>query len=211
MNAAFPSFLPFVAPWLSGLATGLGLFAAVGAQSAFILRQGLQRAHVGSVLAVCLAVDALCIFGSVLAWRTLADHAPWIVPAMAWCGAVFLAVYALRAAHRAWSTKHALTASRHAAGTRRAAVLAALGFTLINPHFWLDVILVGSLAQAFGHNAAAYAAGATTASALWLLALGGGARLLRPLFRDPRAWRVLDGGMAIVMATLAWRLLTRAL
>jgi len=201
----------FFLPWASGLGTGLGLFAAVGAQSAFILRQGLQRAHIGSVLAVCVAVDAVCILLSVLAWRTVSPRAPWIMPAMAWAGAAFLSVYALRAAHRAWSADGGLAPSRQVAGTRGAAVLAALGFTLINPHFWLDIVLVGTLAQAFGRNAAAYAAGAITASALWLLALGGGARLLRPLFRDPRAWRVLDGGVAIIMATLACRLLARVL
>ncbi|OZI20850.1 lysine transporter LysE [Bordetella genomosp. 9] len=198
-------------PWLSGLGTGLGLFAAVGAQSAFILRQGLQRAHIGSVLAVCAAADALCIALSVMAWRTLSGQAPWIMPAVAWAGAVFLALYAARAARRAWSAGGGLAPARQAAGTRRAAMLGALGFTVINPHFWMDVILVGSLAQGFGHNAAAYAAGAMTASLLWLLALGGGARLLRPLFRDPRAWRLLDGGMAIVMAALACRLLARVL
>ncbi|AOB33036.1 lysine transporter LysE [Bordetella sp. H567] len=207
MNATFSFFLP----WASGLGTGLGLFAAVGAQSAFILRQGLQRAHVGSVLAVCAAADALCIALSVLAWRTLSDQAAWIMPAMAWSGAAFLAIYAARAAHRAWFAGDVLVPAREVAATRRAAVLAALGFTLINPHFWLDIILVGSLAQAFGRNAAAYAAGAITASALWLLVLGGGARLLRPLFRDPRAWRVLDGGVAVIMGALACRLLARVL
>ncbi|OZI62904.1 LysE/ArgO family amino acid transporter [Bordetella genomosp. 11] len=205
MNAVFSFYLP----WISGLGTGLGLFAAVGAQSAFILRQGLQRAHIGSVLAVCAAVDALCIASSVLAWRAVADRAVWMMPAMAWCGAAFLAIYAVRSARRAWSAGGALAPARRIATTRRDAMLAALAFTVINPHFWLDIVLIGTLAQAFGHNAAAYAAGAITASALWLLVLGGGARLLRPLFRDPRAWRVLDGGIAIVMATLALRLLAR--
>jgi L-lysine exporter family protein LysE/ArgO len=197
--------------WVSGLLTGLGLFAAVGAQSAFILRQGLQRIHVGSVLAVCAGVDALCIFGSVLAWRALSNQVSWLLPALAWCGAVFLGAYAARAAYRAWSSSSGLAPASGPAGTRRGAMLAALGFTVINPHFWLDVALIGSLAQGFGHHAVAYAAGVTTASALWLLALGGGARLLGPLFRDPRAWRVLDGSIAVVMAALAWRLLSRAL
>ncbi|WP_427184245.1 LysE/ArgO family amino acid transporter [Bordetella bronchialis] len=210
MNAAF-ALSSVLLPWASGLGTGLGLFAAVGAQSAFILRQGLQRAHVGSVIAVCAAADAICIVASVLAWRTLSARAAWIVPAMAWAGAVFLAVYALRAAHRAWSPGGALAPARQAMASRGAAMLAALGFTVLNPHFWLDIVLVGSLAQSFDRNAAAYAAGAITASVLWLLVLGGGARLLRPVFRDPRAWRVLDGGIALVMALLACRLLARVL
>ncbi|ANN79843.1 LysE/ArgO family amino acid transporter [Bordetella flabilis] len=204
--------VPFslLAPWASGLATGLGLFAAVGAQSAFILRQGLQRVHIGSVMVVCAIIDAICIFGSVLAWRSLAGQVSWAMPALAACGAAFLGAYAVRAAYRAWSAASALAPAGGAA-TRRGAMLAALGFTVINPHFWLDIVLIGSLAQAFGHDAVAYAAGVTTASVLWLLTLGGGARLLGPLFRDPRAWRVLDGGIALVMALLAWRLLLRAL
>jgi L-lysine exporter family protein LysE/ArgO len=202
---------PFLGPWMSGLATGLGLFAAVGAQSAFILRQGLQRAHIGSVLAVCAAADAVCIAGSVLAWRALSGHAQWILPVTTWLGAVFLALYAARSARRACSAGNVLAPAATVAATRRAAVLGALGFTLLNPHFWLDMALIGSLAQAFGRDAAAFAAGTVTASALWLLVLGGGARLLRPLFRDPRAWRLLDGGVAVVMATMAWRLLARAL
>jgi L-lysine exporter family protein LysE/ArgO len=200
----------FLAPWAAGLATGLGLFAAVGAQSAFILRQGLQRLHVGSVMAVCALVDAFCIFGSALAWRSVAGQVSWAMPALAGCGAIFLGAYAARAAYRAWSAASALTPAGGAA-TRRGAMLAALGFTVINPHFWLDIVLIGSLAEAFGDDAAAYAAGATTASILWLLALGMGARVLGPLFRDPRAWRVLDGGIAVLMAALAWRLLLRAL
>lgn len=208
MNAVSTSFF---LPWASGLGTGLGLFAAVGAQSAFILRQGLQRAHIGSVIAVCAAADAVCIALSVLAWRTLKDQAAWIMPAMAWAGAAFLALYAARAAHRAWSAGSALAPAPRVAATRGAAMLAALAFTLVNPHFWLDIILVGTLAQAFGHGAAAYAAGVITASAAWLLVLGGGARLLRPWFRDPRAWRLLDGGVAVIMATLACRLLARVL
>ncbi|ARP88198.1 LysE/ArgO family amino acid transporter [Bordetella genomosp. 9] len=207
MNAAFD----FFSPWMSGLATGMGLFAAVGAQSAFILRQGLQRAHIGSVLAVCAAADAVCICASVLAWRHLAATAPWLVPAMTWAGAAFLAAYAARSALRAWARGDGLAPASQAAATRGAAMLAALGFTLINPHFWLDIVLIASLAQAFGEHAPAYALGVVAASIFWLLTLGGGARLLRPVFRDPRAWRVLDGGVAIVMAALAWRLLTRAI
>jgi L-lysine exporter family protein LysE/ArgO len=210
MYAILP-FSPDLAAWLSGLATGLGLFAAVGAQSAFILRQGVMRAHVGSVLAVCAASDVLLIFCSVRGAGALIERAPWLVSAMAWGGAVFLAVYAVQAGRRALRTGQGLVPAAQLARSRRAAVTGALAFTLLNPHFWLDMVLVGTLAHGFGDASMAYAGGAMTASVLWLLVLGGGARLLAPVFRDARAWRVLDGGVAMVMASLAVRLALRAL
>jgi L-lysine exporter family protein LysE/ArgO len=210
MYAILP-FSPDLTAWVSGLATGLGLFAAVGAQSAFILRQGVMRAHVGTVLAVCAACDALLIFCSVRGTGALIERAPWLVPVMAWAGVIFLVVYAIRAGQRALRAGQALEPAAQPARSRRAAVLGALAFTLLNPHFWLDIVLVGTLAHGFGDASLAYASGAITASILWLLVLGGGARLLAPVFRDARAWRVLDGGVAMIMASLALRLALRAL
>jgi L-lysine exporter family protein LysE/ArgO len=200
-----------VAAWASGLATGLGLFAAVGAQSAFILRQGLMRAHVGSVMAVCAASDALLIFCSVRGMDALMGRLPWLAAVTAWTGVVFLALYAMRAAHRAWRANQALDPAAQVAGSRAAAILGALAFTLLNPHFWLDIVMVGALAHGFGNSRLAFGTGAVTASLFWLLVLGGGARLLAPLFRDARAWRLLDGGVALVMAGMALRLALRVL
>lgn len=211
-SALFPTaFTPALAAWASGVVTGLGLFAAVGAQSAFILRQGLMRAHILSVLAVCALTDAVIIFASVLGLRALSGRAPWLVSAVAWCGIVFLFCYAARAAHRALRARSTLAPAAGVAHTRRAAVMGALAFTVFNPHFWLDMTLVGSLAHGFGDASLAFALGAATASMLWLAALGGGARLLAPLFRDARAWRVLDGGVAVIMAGMALRLILRGI
>lgn len=189
--------------WASGIATGLGLFAVVGAQSAFILRQGLMRAHLLSILALCALIDALFIFGSVLGLQAIMDWAPWLTGAVLWFGVAFLSWYAIQSARRAWQAPSSVQHARQGLSSRRAALLGALGFSLLNPHFWLDMMVVGSLAQNFNEARLAFAAGTLTASLMWLLVLGAGSRALAPLFSDPRAWRVLDGLIAIVMAALA--------
>ncbi|OZI15720.1 lysine transporter LysE [Bordetella genomosp. 7] len=192
--------------WASGTATGLGLFAVVGAQSAFILRQGLMRAHLFSVLALCATLDAVFIFASVWGLQALATWFPWLTQAILWFGVAFLAWYALQSARRALRPQGGLVAARAAVPSRRAALLGAAGFTLLNPHFWLDIMVVGSLAHSFDQARLAFAAGALTASLVWLAALGLGSRLLAPWFANPRAWRVLDGSIAVIMAALALRL-----
>jgi len=192
--------------WLSGTATGLGLFAVVGAQSAYILRQGLMRAHLLSILAVCALIDALFIFGSVTGLQALTRWFPGLTHAVLWFGVAFLAWYALQSARRALRKGGGLEAARQAVPSRGAALLGAIGFTLLNPHFWLDMMVVGSLAHGFDDARLAFATGALTASVLWLAVLGIGSRLCAPLFSDPRAWRVLDGMIAVVMAGLAVRL-----
>ena len=192
--------------WASGTATGLGLFAVVGAQSAFILRQGLMRAHLLSILALCAAIDAVFIFASVWGLQAVASWFPWLTRAILWFGVAFLSWYAVQSARRALWAQGGLQAAQHAVPSRRAALLGAAGFTLLNPHFWLDIMVVGSLAHGFDDARLAFAAGAVTASLLWLAVLGIGSRLFAPRFADPRAWRVLDGTIAIVMAALAIRL-----
>lgn len=197
--------------WLSGTATGLGLFMVVGAQSAYIIKQGIMRAHLGSILAVCAATDLVMIFCSVLGLQALVTWMPGLTEIIRWSGVVFLGWYGLRSGLRAW---------RPAAGKgeigkthygRGAAIVGAFGFTLLNPHFWLDIMVVGSLAQSFTDARYAFALGATTASLLWLGLLGCGARLLAPVFSNPRAWRLLDGVIAVVMWTLAITLSMRHL
>ncbi|MFC3339409.1 LysE/ArgO family amino acid transporter [Paracandidimonas soli] len=190
--------------WASGIATGLGLFAVVGAQSAFILRQGLMRSHLFSILAVCALIDAIFIFGSVLGLQAITRLAPWLTGFVLWFGVAFLSWYAFQSARRALRTPSAISPdSSRALSSRRAALLGAIGFSLLNPHFWLDMMVVGSLAQSFADARLAFALGTVMASLVWLLVLGAGSRMLAPLFSNPRAWRVLDGLIALVMAALA--------
>jgi L-lysine exporter family protein LysE/ArgO len=198
--------LPSLAAWASGIATGLGLFAVVGAQSAFILRQGLMRAHLLSILSTCALIDAVFIFASVWGLQAVAGRFPWLTSIILWFGVAFLAWYALQSARRALRSSSGPAAARHVIPSRRAALLGAMGFSLLNPHFWLDMMVVGSLAHGFAESRLWFAAGALSASIVWLAVLGAGSRLFAPAFSDPRAWRILDGVIALVMAWLAIRL-----
>ena len=194
---------PLSAAWGSGIATGLGLFAVVGAQSAFILRQGLMRAHLISIILMCGVIDGVFIFASVLGIQALTSMAPWLTQFVLWFGVAFLSWYALQSARRALRQTATVSYVQTALSSRRAALLGAIGFSLLNPHFWLDMMVVGSLAQSFADARLAFAAGTVMASLIWLIVLGAGSRLLSPLFSSPRAWRVLDGLIAVVMAGLA--------
>ncbi|WP_256202331.1 LysE/ArgO family amino acid transporter, partial [Stenotrophomonas pictorum] len=193
----FPHVFGYLHPaagsaWLSGAGIGIGLFAIVGAQSAFILRQGIMRQHVVPIIATCFAIDASFIFASVAGLRTLTDQLPWLTTVLLWGGVAFLAWYALQSARRALSGGGGMQLDDDAEQSLRTALMAAAGFSIINPHFWLDMMVIGSIADNFGNNRMAFAAGVVTASAAWLTMQGLGARLLAPLFTKPSTWRVLD-------------------
>lgn len=197
------SVAPGLAVWASGLLTGIGLFAVVGAQSAFILRQGIARNHIGAIIATCAVIDATFIFASVAGLRRLTAAAPWLTGVLLWAGVAFLLWYALQSARRAIAGTGGLQADATAADSRRAVMLAAAGFSVINPHFWLDMVLIGSIAETFGQSRMLFAAGVVSASLFWLTAQGLGARALAPLFTRPRTWRVLDGSIAAILCFLA--------
>jgi len=196
--------------FLSGFATSAALIVAIGAQNAFVLRQGLKREHVLAVVGVCALSDVLLIGLGVAGLGTLVQREPLLLGIARWGGALFLAAYGSLAARRAIG-RHQLAVGTAAPLTRRAAVFACLGFTYLNPHCWLDtVVLIGSLsAQQPGVQRSVFGAGGATASVAWFFALGYGARLLAPLFERPLAWRVLDAGIALVMWALATALVLR--
>ena len=196
---------------LSGFLTGLSLIVAIGAQNAFVLRQGLRRRHVLLVVAVCAVSDLVLILAGVAGIGTLVQRAPAVLVAVRWFGAAFLLGYGVLAARRALRGGRLEAAADRPLGA--SAVLgAALAFTWLNPHVYLDtVLLVGSLASTHGTLGRWwFAAGACLASLGWFTALGYGARVLTPVFRRPGAWRVLDGGIAVVMLALAASLLISA-
>jgi len=196
--------------YFQGFFTSAALIIAIGAQNAFVLRQGLKREHVLAVVLVCALSDILLISLGVAGLGTLVQREPVLLGVARWGGALFLAGYGLLAARRVF-TDHRLAGGHGAPLSRRAAVLACLGFTYLNPHCWLDtVVLVGSLsAQQPDGLRDVFGAGAASASGVWFFGLGYGARLLAPLFARPAAWRVLDGGIAAVMWSLAAMLLLR--
>jgi len=188
-----------------GLLLSLGLIVAIGAQNAFVLRQGLRREHVGSVVAFCAVADAVLITAGVFGMAQALGDRPMLARGLALGGAVFLAVYGWRALQRARQiSKLDVTASGQ--GLSRGAALAqAAAFTLLNPHVYLDtVLLVGSIgAQQPAPLQGWFAAGASTASLLWFSALGFGARWLAPWFARPRAWQVLDALIGMTMWVLS--------
>ncbi|HRP78633.1 MAG TPA: LysE/ArgO family amino acid transporter [Aquamicrobium sp.] len=197
-----------VAPFLSGFFLGLSLIVAIGAQNAFILRQGLLRQHVFVLCLICALSDALLIAAGVAGLGTLVSSSPALIAVVTVGGALFLFSYALIAFRRAWRPQ-ALHAARGGASDLKAAVAACLAFTFLNPHVYLDtVVLVGSLsAQYVGSERLAYGVGAMIASFVWFFGLGYGARLLQPVFARPSAWRVLDILIGLVMAAIGFSLL----
>ena len=189
---------------LSGFALGASLITAIGAQNAFTLRQGLIRSHVFILCLICALSDALLIAAGVAGVGTIVAQSPTLIMVVTVGGAVFLATYAFMAFRRA------LRPTAMAAGTPeglplKTAVATCLAFTFLNPHVYLDtVVLLGSLSAAFeGSERAAYGAGAVVSSFVWFFALGYGARLLAPLFARPAAWRVLDVLIGLVMSLLS--------
>lgn len=209
---------------LAGLGLGLSLIVAIGAQNVFVLRQGIRREHVLAVVIVCAVSDALLIVAGVAGLGFLLQSAPWLVVVARWAGALFLLGYGLLAARRAWRGGEELvvdapTAPAPAAGstggtavqtsvrtgTRLApVVLTTLALTWLNPHVYLDtVLMLGSIAATHGDQRWLFAAGAIVASVLWFTALGFGARHLGRWLRTPRSWRILDAVIAMIMVTLA--------
>ena len=200
-----------LAPALTGLAAGLTLIVAIGSQNAFVLRSGLARHHVGPVVAVCAVSDAVLISAGVAGIGTIVTRAPVVLDVVRWGGVVFLAAYAVLSFRRAWrggevldgSAASGSTSGAGAAGPLSAALLTAVALTWLNPHVYLDtVLLLGSLANG-SEDRWAFAVGAVVASLLWFTGLGYGARLASPLFARPRAWQVLDVLIGVTMLLIA--------
>ena len=195
-------------PFLTGFTLSLSLIVAIGAQNAFVLRQGLRREHVGAVVAVCALLDVALMAAGVFGLGALVQSSPRALQAIAWAGAAVLGVYGLQALRRAVVPGQLLASGAGAGVPRAQAVRQVLLISLLNPHVYLDtVVLVGAVGA--GQPAAlrpVFLAGAGLASTLWFAALGYGARLLTPLFARPAAWRVLDLGVAALMFGIAWGL-----
>ncbi len=191
-----------------GFFLGAGLIIAIGAQNAFVLRQGLRRSHVFAICLACSLADTLLIVAGVAGLGTLIARSPRLITLVTVGGAIFLTVYGLLAARRVLRTE-SLTPADSPDTDLKGALAACFAFTFLNPHVYLDtVVLVGSLSAAHeGAARVAFAAGASLASFVWFFGLGYGARLLTPIFGRPAAWRVLDGFVALVMWSLAATLL----
>ncbi|MCB5165377.1 LysE/ArgO family amino acid transporter [Streptomyces bambusae] len=199
---------------LAGFGTGLSLIVAIGAQNAFVLRQGVRRHAVLAVVAICAVSDALLITLGVAGVGAAVTAWPAALTVVGLAGGAFLVGYGVLAARRALKPAPdggGLSTAGKAAGSARAAVLTCLAMTWLNPHVYLDtVLLVGTLASDRGDFRWAFGVGAALASLTWFTTLGYGARLLSGVLSKPAAWRVLDGLVAATMLAMGGMLLAGA-
>jgi L-lysine exporter family protein LysE/ArgO len=191
----------------AGFGFGLSLIVAIGAQNAFVLRQGLRREHVGAIVVLCAMSDMILIAVGVGLIEQVTQVIGWIVPVLRFGGAAFLIIYGLLAARRALKPGELTTQTDGPAITLGAALATAAGLTWLNPHVYLDtVLLLGSIANS-RPDRWWFGLGAMAASWVFFAALGFGARLLRPIFASKLSWRILDGCIALVMWAIAVNLI----
>jgi L-lysine exporter family protein LysE/ArgO len=201
----------FQSAFTTGFVLSATLIVAIGAQNAFVLRQGIRKEHVAPIVLFCALSDLLLIGTGVAGLGRILGDTPTLVAALTACGSAFLVWYGIRALRRAWVPQ----ALHAAAGTERLslgnAMAQAAGFTLLNPHVYLDtVLLMGSIGTRQPPETRVwFVGGAACASGMWFTALGFGARLLAPIFARPKAWQVLDTVVGLTMLTLACALIWR--
>ena len=188
---------------ITGFLTGLSLIVAIGAQNAFVLRQGLTRSNVFLVVLICSLSDALLIALGVLGLGTAIESLPALLEVVRWFGVGYLIWFGISSLRRAFKAE-SLSASDSSAKSIKQAVITTLSLTFLNPHVYLDtVIFVGGLSHQFGDQAFVFAIGAMTASFVWFFSLGFGATKLSPLMSKPIFWKILDSFIALVMFTIA--------
>jgi len=199
--------------FIHGMLLSASLIVAIGAQNAFVLRQGLERRHVLPIVLLCAISDALLSALGIFGMGALFATSPLFLSAMAWAGAVYLAWFGAQSLRRAFRPAAKLTPSALHAQSRRSALRTALALTYLNPHVYLDTVMILGNAGAHEHASGqlAFWFGTTTASLLWFFSLGYGARLLRRWFTQPTSWRVLDGTIGVTMWSLAASLASRGL
>jgi len=185
---------------ITGYLVAIGLIAAIGAQNAFVLRQGIRREHVGWVVFICAGSDALLIAAGVAGFGAVSKSAPWLGDAMLWAGVSFLLVYGGMRFWAAWQGGAALVPAANAPVALRRVIITCLLLTWANPHVYLDtLVLIGAISAQYTPHGLAFGIGAVAGSASFFVALGFGARLLAPVMARPRSWVVLE---VIVGATM---------
>jgi L-lysine exporter family protein LysE/ArgO len=197
-----------ITAYASGFALGFSLILAIGAQNAFVLRQGLRGEHVLIVVLACAISDALLIVAGVAGFASLSSGLPWLEPVLRYGGAAFLFAYGLRSLVSAWRNDGALAPADRAPTSRARILATCLALTWLNPHVYLDtVVLIGSISTQYSGQEIAFGSGAVTASFVFFFTLGYGARYLRPAFARPATWRILDAAIGVLMWTIAVSLL----
>jgi len=193
--------------FIYGFSLGFSLILAIGAQNAFVLKQGLKLEYVFLVSLICALSDAVLILIGISGFHVLVSKFPELVMIARYGGAVFLFIYGLLSFRTAWRSKHKLMPSEIKSGSWISTALTCLAFTWLNPHVYLDtVVLLGSVSSQFSGEIEFFAAGATSASFIFFFSLGYGARLLRPIFERARSWQILEVLIGIIMWTIAAKL-----
>lgn len=196
----------YLLPAIAGLLTGAGLIVAIGPQNVFVLRQGVARRHTGSIVAVCAISDVVLIVAGVAGLGAIVAAHPQVITVAKMVGGLYVLGLGLLAAKRCLRSNEAISANAEEAESagRWVAVGTALALTWLNPHVYLDTVLtMGAIANGHGNGKWAFAIGACLASILWFAALGGGARRLSRFFASPRAWKILDAVVALIMIGMA--------
>ncbi len=201
-----------LAVFFTGMMMSLSLIVAIGAQNAFVLRQGLRGEHVLAVCLACAISDAILITVGVTSFRTVSEWLPWLEPVMRYGGAAFLTWYGVKSLMSALRSNEALAADSSLPKTDLFRTLVAcLALTWLNPHVYLDtVVLLGTISTQFTGSQGSFAVGAVLGSFVFFFALGYGAIKLRPVFERPTAWRILEALIAVVMWIIAFKLLAGA-
>ncbi|PMJ95702.1 LysE/ArgO family amino acid transporter [Vibrio sp. 10N.261.55.A7] len=193
--------------FLAGFSLGLSLILAIGSQNAFVLKQGLKNQHVFIVCAVCALSDALLISFGVAGFGVIVQQFPQIEVVARYGGAIFLALYAFLSFKSSLTATHALETSLESKSSLSKVVVMCLAFTWLNPHVYLDtVVLLGSISTQYHPNQTVFALGAVCASFVFFFSLGYGARLLAPLFEKPKAWKILEFMVGVIMVSIAYSL-----
>ncbi|MGP5404242.1 LysE/ArgO family amino acid transporter [Psychrobacter celer] len=192
--------------FLSGFLLGLSLIIAIGSQNAFVLKQGLKREHIFFVCLFCALSDAILISAGVGGFGAVTARYPHIVDVAKFAGVVFLLGYGLQSLYASVCLSQALTVEGQVVSSLKKALLLCFGFTWLNPHVYLDTLVLVGMVSTGASSKVVFAAGAVSASFFFFFALGYGARLLKPLFTKPKAWNILDALVGILMLYLAWHL-----
>ena len=194
--------------FISGFSLGFSLILAIGAQNAFVLKQGIKKEHVFVICFVCALSDAILIFAGVSGFGYLVEQFPSLQTFARYGGFAFLVVYGLKSFYTAWRMSHELKPKELPTPTLTKTILLTLAFTWLNPHVYLDtVILLGSVSTKFGDLAPLFGFGAMTSSFVFFFSLGYGARILTPIFDKAIAWKILEVLIGVIMLSLALMLL----
>ena len=195
-----------ITDYISGFLLGLSLIIAIGSQNAFVLKQGLKREHIFYICLFCAVSDALLILAGVAGFGAVTTRYPQAVMVAKIAGVIFLVVYGLQSLYASVRRSHALQVEGQIVTSLKKSLLLCFGFTWLNPHVYLDTLVLVGMVSTGASRKSVFAAGAVSASFIFFFALGYSARLLKPLFANPKAWNILDAVVGLLMLYLAWHL-----